>query len=105
MLGFYMISVYSAAICDADAGRSKKMADLYNTNLYLSVDELLQRERSLDACIVCTPTKTHSIVAKKVIESGINIFVEKPLSFSTIECEEMVSASRQERCYSHIRLY
>jgi UDP-N-acetylglucosamine 3-dehydrogenase len=82
-----------SAICDADAGRSKKMADLYNTNLYLSVDELLHRERSLDACIVCTPTKTHSIVAKKVIESGINIFVEKPLSFSTVECEEMVSAA------------
>ena len=93
MLGFYMISAYQLPICDADAGRSKKMADLYNTNLYLSVDELLQRERSLDACIVCTPTKTHSIVAKKVIESGINIFVEKPLSFSTIECEEMVSAA------------
>ena len=70
------------------------MADsCITTNLYLSVDELLQRERSLDACIVCTPTKTHSIVAKKVIESGINIFVEKPLSFSTIECEEMVSAA------------
>ena len=81
------------AICDADADRSKKIADLYNTNLYLSVDELLQEERSLDACIICTPTKTHSVVAKKVIESGINIFVEKPLSFSTMECEEMVSAA------------
>jgi UDP-N-acetylglucosamine 3-dehydrogenase len=82
-----------SAICDADADRSKKIADLYNTNLYLSVDELLQEERSLDACIICTPTKTHSVVAKKVIESGINIFVEKPLSFSTMECEEMVSAA------------
>jgi len=81
------------AICDADADRSKKIADLYNTNLYLSVDELLQEERSLDACIICTPTKTHSVVAKKVIENGINIFVEKPLSFSTMECEEMVSAA------------
>ena len=47
----------------------------------------------MDACIICTPTKTHSVVAKKVIESGINIFVEKPLSFSTMECEEMVSAA------------
>jgi len=82
-----------SAICDADADRSKKIADLYNTNLYLSVDELLHEERSLDACIICTPTKTHSVVAKKVIESGINIFVEKPLSFSTMECEEMVSAA------------
>ena len=82
-----------SAICDADADRSKKIADLYNTNLYLSVDELLQEERSLDACIICTPTKTHSVVAKKVIENGINIFVEKPLSFSTMECEEMVSAA------------
>ncbi|HEY7082047.1 MAG TPA: Gfo/Idh/MocA family oxidoreductase, partial [Nitrososphaeraceae archaeon] len=82
-----------SAICDADSGRTKKIADLYKTNAYLSIEELLQKERSLDACIVCTPTKTHSIVAKKVIESGINIFVEKPLSFSTIECEEMVTAA------------
>ncbi|HEY7227744.1 MAG TPA: Gfo/Idh/MocA family oxidoreductase, partial [Nitrososphaeraceae archaeon] len=84
-----------SAICDADSERTKKIADLYKTNAYLSIEELLQKERSLDACIVCTPTKTHSIVAKKVIDNGINIFVEKPLSFSTIECEEMVSAAKK----------
>ena len=84
-----------SAICDADPGRSKKMADMYSISAYISVDELLQMERSLDACIVCTPTKTHSGVAKKIINNGINIFVEKPLSFSTIECEEMVSAARK----------
>lgn len=85
-----------SAICDADPDRSKKIADIHKTNLYLSVDELLEKEHSLDACIVCTPTKTHSFVAKKVIERGINIFVEKPLSFSTIECEEMVSAAKMK---------
>ena len=82
-----------SAICDADSSQSKKIAELYNTNRYLSVDEMLEMEPSLDACIVCTPTKTHFDVAKKVIERSINIFVEKPLSFSTIECEEMVSAA------------
>ncbi len=85
-----------AAICDLDAKRAKEIADRYGARSYGSIDEMIGKER-LDGCLVCTPTKTHALVAKKVMESGINTFVEKPLSFSTKECEEMLAVAEKKK--------
>jgi len=83
-----------AAVCDVSAERAKEIATLYDTASYSSVEDLLNNERDLDACLVCTPTKTHRDVASKVIESGCHVFVEKPLSFSSLECEEIVEMAK-----------
>lgn len=77
-----------AAVCDADSTRAGEIAGKYGAKAYSSVDDMLASER-LDGCLVCTPTLTHSAVAKKVIEKGLHAFVEKPLAFSSQECEEM----------------
>jgi UDP-N-acetylglucosamine 3-dehydrogenase len=85
-----------AAVCDVDGGRAKELADRYGARSYSSIDEMLHKER-LDGCLVCTPTKTHSAVARKVMERGINTFVEKPMSFSSKECEEMTEAATKKK--------
>lgn len=56
------------AICEIDLQRGKEIADKYGARLYSSIDDMLDKERKLDACLVCTPTKTHSIIAKKIME-------------------------------------
>jgi UDP-N-acetylglucosamine 3-dehydrogenase len=84
------------AICDMDAKRAKDLADRYGANSYSSLDEMLGKER-LDGCLVCTPTKTHAAVAKKVMEAGVNTFVEKPMSFSSKECEEMTETAGKRK--------
>jgi UDP-N-acetylglucosamine 3-dehydrogenase len=80
------------AICDVDGARAKELAIKYGVRSYSSLDELLDKEK-LDGCLVCTPTKTHAVVAKKVMERGVNAFVEKPMSFSSKECEELSEVS------------
>lgn len=85
-----------AAICDLDGMRAKEFADRYGANSYSSIDEMLGKER-LDGCLVCTPTKTHSAVSKKVMEKGINTFVEKPMSFSSKECEEITNVAGRQK--------
>src|SRR6476646_11405175 len=85
------------AICDMDMLHAKEIADRYNAELYPSVEEMMCNERSLDACLVCTPTKTHFAIAKKIMEKGINVFVEKPLSFSSKECEQMTEISEKKK--------
>ena len=85
------------AICEIDLQRGKELADKYGTTLYSSIDDMLNSERKLDACLVCTPTKTHSTIAKKIMEKGINVFVEKPLAFSSKECEEMTDVAEKKR--------
>ncbi|HLG37878.1 MAG TPA: Gfo/Idh/MocA family oxidoreductase, partial [Nitrososphaera sp.] len=85
-----------AAICDIDGNRAKELAGKYGARSYSSLDEMLEKER-LDGCLVCTPTKTHSAVARKVMDRGINTFVEKPMSFSSKECEEMTEAAEKKK--------
>jgi UDP-N-acetylglucosamine 3-dehydrogenase len=85
-----------AAICDLDAARAKEIADRHSVPSYSSLDDMLGKER-LDGCLVCTPTKTHALVAKKMMEHGVNAFVEKPMSFSSQECEEMMAVAEKKK--------
>jgi len=84
------------SICDMDKVRAKELATRYHVNYYSSMDDMLNSE-SLDACLVCTPTKTHYPVSKKLMEKGINVFVEKPLSYSSKECEEMTEIAKKNK--------
>ena len=85
------------AICDMDEKRAKEIAGKYNVKSYNSLNEMFDKESKLDACIVCTPTKSHFAIAKKVMEREINVFVEKPLSLSSKECEEMIGLSEKKK--------
>jgi len=84
------------AVCDSDEVRSKFISEKYKVNHYTKLDDLLKEEQNLDACLVCTPTKTHFPIASEIINHKINVFVEKPLSFSSIECEELTKMSQQQ---------
>ena len=86
------------AVCDSDSFRANEIATKHGAKAYSSVDEMLASER-LDGCLVCTPTRTHSAVAKKVIEKGLHVFVEKPLAFSSKECEEMIQLSQKMKTF------
>lgn len=84
------------SICDLDGKRAKDLADRYGVNSYSSIEEMLSREK-LDGCLVCTPTKTHASVAMQVMEAGMNVFVEKPMSFSSKECEAMAETAKRKK--------
>jgi UDP-N-acetylglucosamine 3-dehydrogenase len=93
-----------AAVCDVEIARAKEVASRYGIpqSYYSSIDEMLEKEgmatgRDLDGCLICTPTRTHAAVAKKVMEHGIHAFVEKPMSFSSKECEEMVAVAEKKK--------
>ena len=83
------------AVCDVSADRAREIAKKYDTKFYSSVKDLFSNERELNACLVCTPTKSHLSVVTEAIQNGCHVFVEKPLSFSTKECEEMTDLSKK----------
>jgi UDP-N-acetylglucosamine 3-dehydrogenase len=85
------------AVCDLSADRAKEIAKKYDTKFYSSIKDLFSNERELNACLVCTPTKSHLSVVREAIQNGCHVFVEKPLSFSTKECEEMTDLSKKAK--------
>lgn len=84
------------AICDMDIMKAKSLGEKYHVDSFASVDEMINTKK-LDGCLVCTPTKTHHLVSKKLMENKINVFVEKPLSYSFKECEEMIKTAKKNK--------
>jgi UDP-N-acetylglucosamine 3-dehydrogenase len=78
-----------AAFCDIDKAKVDLYRAKYRVPGYTSLEELFQE--GLDAVTVCTPTTTHHEVARKALEWGLDVFVEKPLAASPREGEELVA--------------
>jgi predicted dehydrogenase len=60
----------------------------YDVSACDSEAELLER---VDAVSVCVPTAYHLEVARRVIEHGIHCLIEKPITATTAEGEELVN--------------
>jgi predicted dehydrogenase len=60
------------------------------------VDELL-RDPELEAIIVATPIGTHFDLARRALDAGKHVFVEKPLAASLAEGVELVERGAAER--------
>ena len=54
-----------------------------------SYDEVLA-DAAVDAVVIATPISTHFDLAKAALESGKHVFVEKPMTSSTADAEELV---------------
>ena len=59
-----------------------------------SIEELLEDE-ALEAVAIATPVPTHATLARRCLEAGKHVLVEKPLAQSSPEAEEAVSAARE----------
>jgi len=81
-------------IFDADIKRSKKISERYNIPFY---DSLIKLLKEVDAVSIVTPTKFHSVVAKICIENGKHIFIEKPITKTLKEADELLELAKQKK--------
>lgn len=77
------------AICDLDRTRAELYAKKFGAKGYGDLDEMLRNE-TLDGVTIATPASTHFSVASKTLQAGINSFVEKPMTSSLKEGEELI---------------
>ncbi len=71
---------------DADPDAAKKITSEFGYNSFSTMDELIT---ACDVVDVVTPTVFHFDCAKKVIEAGKHLFIEKPIT-STVEEAETI---------------
>ncbi|MFZ4767867.1 MAG: Gfo/Idh/MocA family protein, partial [Roseimicrobium sp.] len=76
------------AIYDLDRARAEELAAQYGTTAVTSLDELAALT---DAVAVAVPTVAHRAVAGFLLEQGKHVLVEKPLSDSLAEAQELVA--------------
>lgn len=79
-------------VFDLNKDRADRMKE-YDAIICDSVEKLLD---NVDAVSICVPTKYHFDVAKKVIEKNIHCLVEKPITLTVSEGEELLDLLRDK---------
>lgn len=95
-------------ICDLDKARAQNVAAKYrNVETTNRLEEVLERP-DIDAVAICTPTNTHFDVARRSMEAGKHVFIEKPLATTSAECEALIALAQKRRrklMVGHVFLY
>src|SRR5438067_2410388 len=69
------------AIVDHDLTRAEVLAREFNCAAYASVDDLLAQGK-INAASVAVPTIHHSAVARQLMQAGVDVLIEKPITTS-----------------------
>ncbi len=85
--------------CDIVPGKARAFLDGYGltkTPAFDSVQDLIKNVQ-MDGASVCTYNTTHAECAIALLEAGIHVLCEKPMSFTLLEAVDMVRASRKAK--------
>jgi predicted dehydrogenase len=95
-------------LCDLEDERRAQAAQSYpSAKVTASFDDVLADE-SVEAVVVATPVPTHYELARRALEAGKHVFVEKPPAMRGAEMEELCElAEERDRVLmpGHLLLY
>ena len=78
-------------LCDLDRGQLAQIGARYpDARTTTNFDDLLADD-SVDAVVIATPVPTHYALAKRALEAGKHVFVEKPPAMRAAEMDELVA--------------
>lgn len=82
-------------VCDpSEHGRNTANEIAPNVETSTDFNDAIQRE-GIDAVVIATPAETHFDLASRAMESGRDVFVEKPLALSAEEGEQLLKLADQ----------
>ena len=76
-------------VADSDIDRAKTIGDHLGAAAYSSIEELINCQRP-EALSIVVPTSQHFEVAKKAMQAGIHVLIEKPVTTRPDEAEELL---------------
>lgn len=80
-----------AGFHDTDATRAAHVAQELGVEAVASLDALLDR---VEAVTVAVPTPAHHAVAKRALEHGVHVLIEKPITSTLAEADDLLAAAR-----------
>jgi predicted dehydrogenase len=88
--------VVLVGILDIDADRAQKVAQQFGVAAYASLPELIERACP-QAVSIAVPTVSHLGVARSLLQAGVDVLIEKPLTPSLSEADELIRLVRQHQ--------
>jgi predicted dehydrogenase len=84
-----------AWLCDVDEGQHAGLAQRYpGTRLTANLDDVLADD-SIEGVVIATPVPTHYELARRTLEAGKHVFVEKPPAMRGAELEDLCDVAEE----------
>ncbi|MEP7200598.1 MAG: Gfo/Idh/MocA family oxidoreductase, partial [Chloroflexota bacterium] len=84
-----------SVVCDADLSRAQALAVFYaEARAVANVADVLGDE-TIGAVAIATPARTHYELAKRALEHGKHVLVEKPLAMSSADAADLTALAAQ----------
>jgi len=87
-------SVKLVGVCDVNGDRAKEIGDRFDVPFYTSYEDLFDKA---DAVSIAVPTSLHYNVAKDFLTNNIHTLVEKPITKTLSEADELVEIARSKK--------
>jgi len=81
-------------VFDIKPEKAENLAKKTGATAAKSAEEIFENKK-VDVVSICTPNGTHFEIAKKALESGKNVLIEKPICLSMAEVEELEKISKK----------
>lgn len=87
--------VMLVGVTDQSAERAQEIAGRHAAQSYRNPEDLLS---DIDLVSVAVPTSSHYAVAKRCLEAGKHVLVEKPIAVQPAEAHELVALAKAKGC-------
>lgn len=105
-MGQYHILVFAelwdvdlVGIVDIDLDKTRRVAAHYGTQAFADHRKLIGK---VDVASVAVPTDQHVAVTRDLLEAGIHVLVEKPMTPTLEEAKELFRLARQRKAVLHV---
>ncbi|MGB9664940.1 MAG: Gfo/Idh/MocA family protein, partial [Ignavibacteria bacterium] len=92
-------SAVCSGIFDIEKEKSKSIADEFKVRSFENLNDLFN---SSDAVIIATTTSNHFEVGKAALENNLHIFIEKPITSTIEEAEELIKLSKEKNKFIQV---
>jgi len=82
-------------IVDTDYEAAQTISNRLNVPAFKSYEELFDR---VDAVSIVVPTELHHKIAKDFLLNGIDVLVEKPMTTTLEEAEDLIETAKKNKC-------
>jgi len=88
----YLEEAELKGVVDVDFKKAMMIGNRHGVQYYQNYENMLDE---FDAAIVATPTSEHFSISKKLLNEGKSVLVEKPITETVDQAEELVDISRK----------
>lgn len=88
-------AVRLVGVVDADPKQADEVARQFKVPAFASIEQLLASSKAIQAASVAVPTFEHLPVARALMAAGIDVLIEKPITASLTEADELIRLAAQ----------